>query len=61
MLRITKGFQLNIVRRYAKPAIEVLQAKLDQNYVSKRYAEALEKFEKKIHFNSVLDIQRGNY
>lgn len=58
MLRITKGFQLNIVRRYAKPALEVLQAKIDQNYVSKRYAEALQKFESKIHYNSVLAIQK---
>lgn len=58
MLRITKSFQLNLVRRYAKPALEVLQDKINENYVSKKYAAALEKFESKIHFNSVLDVQK---
>lgn len=58
MQRIVKSLQLSIVRRYHKPALEVLQHKINQNYVSKRFEEALQKFEGKISFNSVLDIQK---
>lgn len=58
MLRFTRSFQLNSVRRYIKPAIERLQHKIDKNQVSRRYEKALEKFEGRILFNSILDIQR---
>ncbi len=58
MLRITKKFQLNIVRSYKKSALEILKQKIERNYVSRKYEPALQKFEEKILFNSVLEVQK---
>lgn len=58
MQRIAKSFQSSLVKRRFKPVVEVLQDKINKNYVSQRYAEALERFDGRILFNSVLDIQK---
>lgn len=58
MQRIARNLQPIISRRYGKLAVEVLKDKINQNYISQKYASALEKFESKILFNSVLDVQK---
>jgi nitric oxide-associated protein 1 len=58
MLRLRRVISLDIIRKYhQKPSIEHLIDKINDNNVSQKYAKALEKFEGKILFNSVLEVQ----
>lgn len=57
MLLFARTFAFNFIRRYQKPSLKEFAAKIQENNVSSKYANALEKFEGKILFNSVLEVQ----
>lgn len=56
MLRIVNNISLNIVRKYCRP-LKALEDQINRNNINPKYATALEKFEGKILFNSVLEVQ----
>lgn len=58
MLFFARTLSLNVIRRYQNSSINILATKIQENNVSSKYANALKKFEGKIWFNSVLDVQR---
>jgi nitric oxide-associated protein 1 len=58
MLLFARTLSVNLIKRFHKPSIKELTAKIQENNVSSKYAKALEKFEGKIWFNSVLEIQK---
>lgn len=57
---LLRNFQLTIRRHYIKPVAQDLASKINKNYVSEKYAGALEKFHEsgRILFNTVLEIQK---
>lgn len=57
MLLIARRFSSKVVRKFQKQTLNELASKINENNISSKYADALEKFENRILFNSVLEVQ----
>lgn len=57
MLLLARRFSSKAIRKFRQPTLNELAAKINDSNVSPKYADALEKFEGRILFNSVLEVQ----
>lgn len=57
MLRAARTFSLNFTRNLYNPSLNELATKINENSISSKYEDALRRFDGRIAFNSVLEIQ----
>lgn len=55
---INRLFSSKPFKKYREPTLDELAARINENNISPKYSEALEKFEGKILFNTVLEVSR---
>lgn len=57
MLLIARRFSSKAASKFIRPSLNELTQKIDENNISKKYEEAMKRFEGRILFNSVLEVQ----
>lgn len=57
MLLVARNLSLKVIRNLYQPSISDLVTKINANHISAKYEQALQKFEGRILFNSILEIQ----
>lgn len=61
MLLLARRFSTQAFKDFRQPKIKQLLTKINENNVSSKYEDALKRFEGRIWFNSVLEIQSVSY
>ncbi|KAG5681016.1 hypothetical protein PVAND_010482 [Polypedilum vanderplanki] len=56
---LLRNLRFNIIRNYHRPSAEILTEIINRDNVNKKYAEALDEFQDKILYNSLLEIQKA--